>query len=261
MRPGPVIAHYMNTDEVGWRFAFIIPLSLLAHILLLWAMYGASFIHAPIKAAETSLAIQLIRTPGESGNIPEALQAEKEPPVPDVRTADKLARGGQPTSEMLEPRKQQPAATRGRAAVTEENAGEEIGAPSKATASHSGHEEAGKEATQHRPPRVLSSDAASESKPATAEIQPFSITPIYARKPEYPRRARRLGIEGKVLLHVLTALNGVPEKVTVISSSGYPVLDNAAVEAVNDWRFRVRVAAADFQGFPSVDIPINFKLN
>ena len=231
----------MNTDEVGWRFAFIIPLSLLAHILLLWAMYGASFSPSPVKAAETSLAIQLIRTPGESGNIPEALQAEKEPPVPDVRTADKLARGGQPTSEMLEPRKRQPAATRGRAAVTQENVR--------------------KETAQHSPSRVLSSDAVSESKPDAAEIPPFSITPIYTRKPEYPRLARRLGIEGKVLLHVLTALNGVPEMVAVISSSGYPVLDNAAVEAVNDWRFRVRLAVADFQGFPSVDIPINFKLN
>jgi len=206
--------------------------------LLLWAMYGASSNHAP--AADTILAIQLIRTPGESGNIPGLLQTDS--PVPDARSVDKQAGAGQGASEMPQPRKQWQALTKqGRVAVT--------------------HAHAGKETALQSTPRVLSSEAASGSKPTAAETPPFSITPIYTRKPEYPRLARRLGIEGKVLLHVLTALNGVPEMVTVISSSGYPVLDNAAVEAVNDWRFRVILAVAAFQGFPSVDVPISFKLN
>ncbi len=46
----------------------------------------------------------------------------------------------------------------------------------------------------------------------------------------YPEQARRLGLEGTVTLFVTLADDGRVEDVRVDSSSGYPVLDNAAVK-------------------------------
>jgi protein TonB len=97
--------------------------------------------------------------------------------------------------------------------------------------------------------------------PEPADTQSPGITPTYTPEPEYPRMARRLGLEGKVLLHVLMALNGIPEEVTVISSSGHPLLDKAAMRAISSWRFSVNLPAENIHEPPSIDIPIRFKLN
>ena len=46
----------------------------------------------------------------------------------------------------------------------------------------------------------------------------------------YPEQARRLGLEGTVSLFVTLTDDGLVEDVRVDSSSGYPILDNAAVK-------------------------------
>ncbi len=63
--------------------------------------------------------------------------------------------------------------------------------------------------------------------------------PAYAfnPKPVYPPAARRDGQEGKTLLLVEVLSNGRVGKVKVEKSSGYKLLDEAAVEAVRKWRF------------------------
>jgi len=64
-------------------------------------------------------------------------------------------------------------------------------------------------------------------------------TPAYAfnPKPVYPQAARREGQEGKALLLVEVLSNGRVGKVKIEKSSGYKILDEAAVEAVRKWRF------------------------
>lgn len=46
----------------------------------------------------------------------------------------------------------------------------------------------------------------------------------------YPEQARRLGVEGTVELYVELADDGRVEDVRVVTSSGFPILDNAAVK-------------------------------
>lgn len=46
----------------------------------------------------------------------------------------------------------------------------------------------------------------------------------------YPEHARALGIEGTVELFIELSANGKVEDVRVVSSSGYPILDNAAIK-------------------------------
>jgi protein TonB len=56
-------------------------------------------------------------------------------------------------------------------------------------------------------------------------------------KPSYPSLSRRLREQGTVLLRVLVSAGGEPKQIQLLKSSGYPRLDDAALRAVEDWRF------------------------
>jgi len=85
--------------------------------------------------------------------------------------------------------------------------------------------------------------------------------PSYDRNPppRYPRRARRKGYEGSVVLTVFVTKGGRAEKVTIKESSGHSILDRAAVDAVADWTFNPATRA----GIPMamwVDVPVRFVI-
>lgn len=77
--------------------------------------------------------------------------------------------------------------------------------------------------------------------------------------PTYPWEARRNRWQGTVLLAVTVSPSGRPIAIDIARSSGYGVLDEAAVEAVRQWRFvparRNGVAVED-----RVAVPITFRL-
>jgi protein TonB len=79
--------------------------------------------------------------------------------------------------------------------------------------------------------------------------------------PPYPLIARRLGMEGLVLLEVVVAPDGRAEDVRVLRSSGHPPLDESAVATVRSrWRF----VPARRGGTPiesRVTVPIRFRLS
>ncbi len=77
--------------------------------------------------------------------------------------------------------------------------------------------------------------------------------------PLYPRTARRKGWEGTVFLKVLVNPNGIPEKIVVAKSSGYPMLDDSAMETVKQWEFSP--AQTGLLKFASwITIPVQFTL-
>jgi periplasmic protein TonB len=55
--------------------------------------------------------------------------------------------------------------------------------------------------------------------------------------PEYPAIARRRGYEGTVLVEVLVNREGRVEDLRLSQSSGYPVLDQAAMTSMRGWLF------------------------
>jgi len=80
------------------------------------------------------------------------------------------------------------------------------------------------------------------------------------RPPEYPRRARRQGLEGRVVIGVSVSTEGRPRKVFVRESSGMEIFDDAALRAIRQWRFLPERR----DGTPvdtSVLIPIVFRLH
>lgn len=78
--------------------------------------------------------------------------------------------------------------------------------------------------------------------------------------PRYPELARRLGQEGRVVLTVAVDPAGRPATVAIATSSGFPLLDESALDAVRRWRFHPRRLAA-LSVASTVEIPIRFQLD
>jgi protein TonB len=79
-------------------------------------------------------------------------------------------------------------------------------------------------------------------------------------RPDYPEVARRQHQEGLVILSVEVDSDGRPSEVSVAHGSGFPLLDQAAVQAVRSWRFEPARAG----GIPvssRVDVPVRFRLS
>ena len=74
--------------------------------------------------------------------------------------------------------------------------------------------------------------------------------------PRYPTEAARRGQEGTVQLSVVVGTDGSALAVDVAVSSGYPLLDRAAREAVAKWRFRP--GSEDGLAMPTT-LPVTFQ--
>ncbi len=78
--------------------------------------------------------------------------------------------------------------------------------------------------------------------------------------PVYPRIARRRGLEGTVIIEVLVDVNGRVAKAGISATSGYGILDRAALKAVKDWTFSPGSVNGKKEAMP-VKVPVKFRLN
>ncbi len=77
--------------------------------------------------------------------------------------------------------------------------------------------------------------------------------------PPYPAQSKRLGEQGKLLLHVFVSATGTAEKVELRQSSGFERLDQIALETVKKWKF----VPGKRNGNPEamwVNVPLVFEL-
>ena len=98
---------------------------------------------------------------------------------------------------------------------------------------------------------------AQEAQDALAEEIKLDYLQVSA--PFYPAVARVRGWEGTVILKALVEKDGTCSQVAVEKSSGYNVLDEAAVKAVKEWEF----SPARFGNSPYATltkIPVRFIL-
>lgn len=89
------------------------------------------------------------------------------------------------------------------------------------------------------------------------EAQPEMLKQV---NPEYPAEARKKGIEGKVMISTLVDKAGLPAKVEISKSSGNKILDEAALKAAQQAKFK----PATQEGKPVavwVSYAITFKLD
>ena len=96
---------------------------------------------------------------------------------------------------------------------------------------------------------------------APMEIRQPLVPPAYRKTPlpAYPAAARAERLEGLVILAVLVGANGRVVDVSVASSSGHTVLDQAAASAVKTWTFAPAHRGA--RAVESVvEVPVKFAL-
>jgi protein TonB len=87
----------------------------------------------------------------------------------------------------------------------------------------------------------------------------IDATLVAGLKPEYPVLARRRGYEGRVVVLASVRSSGAVARASVVESSGYRVLDAAALTAVKRWRLLpARRAGVAVKG--SIEIPFDFVL-
>lgn len=118
--------------------------------------------------------------------------------------------------------------------------------------------------TQSSPSKSSEQPTSQGSSTSRAQDQgsyegPKSAAYLHNPKPAYPAEARRMELEGRVILHVQVLATGHAGHVSVAKSSGHEVLDECALEAVRQWKF----IPAKRNGEPVesiVNVPINFDL-
>ncbi|MDD1779695.1 energy transducer TonB [Enterovibrio sp. ZSDZ35] len=98
---------------------------------------------------------------------------------------------------------------------------------------------------------------AKDNAPVLVDRPTFKVRPS---QPKYPRIAKRKGMQGTVLIEVWLDEKGVQTKQAIVQSSGFDVLDEAAMSAVKKWRFN----GHEENGVPlahRVKIPVRFNLD
>lgn len=118
------------------------------------------------------------------------------------------------------------------------------------------------------PPPLPAARPAAPAPAVTAQAEQDDIvmdsrvlTAVYLSnpKPLYPNVSRRLGEQGTVMLRVFVTIAGEPAQIQLKSSSGFPRLDRAALNAVRSWKFSPAT-----RGDRAVDawvlVPIRFSL-
>lgn len=98
-----------------------------------------------------------------------------------------------------------------------------------------------------------------------AEAEEVVFKALYNQKnarPSYPLAARRMGLQGKVLLNVEVLADGSCGKINIAQSSGHRILDQNALDTVKTWEFiPARQAGVAISRWYQVPIVFSLKDN
>ncbi len=114
--------------------------------------------------------------------------------------------------------------------------------------------------SEERPVEVASPPQPSESAVGQGAFIEATSHGIANRSPVYPWVARLRGWEGVVVLQVMVEASGRVERVGVAQSSGYALLDRAALEAVERWMFTPATRYGRSVS-SEVELPVRFRLS
>lgn len=105
----------------------------------------------------------------------------------------------------------------------------------------------------------LAAPAAATPMPIRVEQPSSDADYLNNPKPRYPALSKRLGEQGKVVVHVLIGVDGTAKMAEIKQSSSFNRLDQAAISTVLTWRFvpGKRAGVPEAMWF---NVPINFVL-
>lgn len=105
-------------------------------------------------------------------------------------------------------------------------------------------------------PAQLPSEDINPGAPPNAENLPLALID-HQPELEYPAMAKRRRQQGQVVLRAWLNEQGELEQLSILTSSGHPLLDESALEQIKTWTFQ---SVADGQPQQWVQIPVEFRL-
>jgi len=222
----------MSDTRSGRILAIVVVVGV--HLGVLGWLVATRALPEPIKIEPPALVGMLVSMPAES--------IQPRAPVPAPVKQSKPVANPQPTMPV-------PKAAASERAVT---------APEPVPVA-AAHAEPTTEASRSAP--VTPAPAVPDPEPPAPVVLPRSDAAYLNNpSPSYPLMARRMQQQGQVLLDVYILPNGTVGDLKVKRSSGFTVLDDAAVESVRKWRFvpakRGNEAIAYWY-----TVPVDFSLN
>lgn len=107
----------------------------------------------------------------------------------------------------------------------------------------------------HNQPKVEAKQGVSKQTIALSKPT-FSSPPT---QPHYPKKARKKGFQGTATVEVMFNQLGEQLSLTLVDSSGYHLLDKAALSAVEEWQFSAPKPQTAYAY--TVRVPVKFALN
>lgn len=225
--------------------------SLLLILVLLLHLWGALWLLQPVEpftlAQPLMMEVSLVSAPGQQASIA--------PPVPP-----KAVEPIQPKKPLVKkPLKKKKLAQQKQAKLPKPETVNDAMLPAPSLT------ESFADASETSSDAAISANAEKSASRTLGTAEPYSEASFNANygtnpKPKYPAIARRRGWQGKVLLRVSVSADGLSKAVTVQRSSGYDVLDESAVAAVEKWKF-IPARRGNTAVACSVIVPIIFTLN
>ena len=110
-----------------------------------------------------------------------------------------------------------------------------------------------------RPPAPPKASPVKEEASASKGAIQAQPDELHNEPPEYPEESRAAREQGTVILRVEVTAAGEPANVSILKSSGYFRLDQAARHAVQHWKFHPATTAG-ISVSSEADVPVHFKL-
>ncbi|HYD60620.1 MAG TPA: energy transducer TonB [Noviherbaspirillum sp.] len=224
------------------RHAPALAVALVLHIAAAAAIHaGMQDVQQPNRTEARKVVAELITLPPRRIEQPQQVP----PPIPKQAVAAPAKVQPKTAPRPVAPGVQAPAPTPSAAPAAEANTAKQ---PSAA------------QAAQQPATSPVQAAPVAAAAPAAVTAPRFDAAYLNNPKPAYPLAARKLGEEGTVLLHVRVSAEGLPARIEVRTSSGSDRLDDAARNAVAQWRF-VPAKQGEEPVAAWVLVPLVFKMN
>ncbi|MCL1059577.1 TonB family protein [Shewanella gelidimarina] len=193
------------------------------------------------QAVNLSIAMQASQAPASETATPKAKAVKKLEPKPVVKKAAKpiaeIAAKPKPVAKQLPTETAKTLASKVEKVVEKQ--------PQKPSSQQLAHNQAQAKAKQ------------GVSKQSVALNQPTFAAP--PAQPHYPKKARKRGFQGTATIEVMFNQVGEQISLTLVDSSGYRLLDKAALNAVEKWQFSAPSPQTAYAY--TVRVPVKFELN
>lgn len=235
---------FLSGERGRWAAALLISLTL--HCALIFIFGGAK----AEKRPEPVMNVKLVIAPAAAGNNGGVKTAEKKAPQPKKEQAVKPVQKQPAVKKKKEaPIKEisaRPAENKKAAAAADTSAN----APAETASATGGAEEGNGTGGENSAGTGSGSGTGAGEGSGIADVNSLEVT--HKVLPDYPAFSRKRKEEGTAVI-IAAVENGRVRSVEIEKTSGYDRLDNSALRAVKEWRFR-------YEGRIRVRIPFVFKI-